>query len=155
MSKNLVKTVHLWCEKRVNTRPKRGEGLQNIRGSRNTRGCIGHQQLSPSGQLISRVVRYSGRNECPGTYCSLIVQENESAVPTKEFEVKEKTEERTGWQRQSESRREVDEKKNGRLVGAAKTSKELAEWRRFQRKNVIKLGLPKRKGWPQCHKVSS
>ena len=36
------------------------------------------------------------------------------------------------------------EKRNGRLVGAAETSKELAEWRRPQRKNVNKLSLPKK-----------
>ena len=44
--------------------------------------------------------------------------------------------------------------KNGRL-GAAETSKELAEWRRLQRKNWNKLGLPRRKEWPQYHRESS
>ena len=42
--------------------------------------------------------------------------------------------------------------KNGRLVGAAETSKERAEWRRLQRKNLSIQGLPKRKEWPQCHR---
>ena len=46
-------------------------------------------------------------------------------------------------------------KRNGRLVGAAETSKERAEWRRLQQKNWNKLGQPKRKGWPQCHRESS
>ena len=47
------------------------------------------------------------------------------------------------------------EKRNGRLVGAAETSKERAEWRRLQRKNLNILGLSKRKEWPQCHRESS
>ena len=41
------------------------------------------------------------------------------------------------------------------LVGAAETSGELAKWRKLQRKKLSILGLPKRKGWPRCHKVSS
>ena len=44
------------------------------------------------------------------------------------------------------------EKRNGRLVGAADTSKELAEWRRLQRKNLNKLSQLKRKEWPQNHR---
>ena len=48
-----------------------------------------------------------------------------------------------------------DEKKNGKLTGAAETIKERAEWRRFQPKNLSILGLPKRKKWPQCHRESS
>ena len=64
-------------------------------------------------------------------------------------------EERTGWQGQNESQIVREEKKNGRLVGAAETSKELAEWRRLQWKNLNILGLSKRKEWPQCHRESS
>ena len=45
--------------------------------------------------------------------------------------------------------------KSGRRVSAAETSKERAEWRRLQRKNLSILGLPKRKEWPQCHRKSS
>ena len=64
-------------------------------------------------------------------------------------------EERTGWRGQNESQIVGEEKRNGRLVGAAETSKELAEWRRLQRKNLSILGLPKIKEWPQCHRESS
>ena len=64
-------------------------------------------------------------------------------------------EERTEWQGKNESQIVGEEKRNGRLVGAAETSKEHAEWRRFQRKNWNILGLPKRKEWPQCHRESS
>ena len=48
-----------------------------------------------------------------------------------------------------------EEKRNDRLVGAAETSKECAEWRRLQQKNWSILGLLKRKEWSQCHKESS
>ena len=44
---------------------------------------------------------------------------------------------------------------NGRLVGAAETSKKRAEWHRLQQKNLSILGLSKRKEWPQCHRESS
>ena len=64
-------------------------------------------------------------------------------------------EERTGWRGQNESQTGEEEKKNGRFYGVAETSKERAEWRRFQRKNWNKLGLLKRKEWPQCHRESS
>ena len=62
-------------------------------------------------------------------------------------------EERTGWRGQNESQTGEEEKKNGRLVGVAETSKERAEWRRLQPKNL--LGLLKREEWPQCHRESS
>ena len=64
-------------------------------------------------------------------------------------------EERTGWRGQNESQIVGEEKRNGRLVGAAETSKGRAEWRRLQRKNLNMLGLLKRKEWPQCHRESS
>ena len=48
-----------------------------------------------------------------------------------------------------------EEKKNGRLVGAAETSKERAEWRRLQQKNLSILALLKRKEWTLYHKKSS
>ena len=64
-------------------------------------------------------------------------------------------EERTGWRGQNESQIIGEEKKNGRLVGSAETSKERAKWRRLQQKNLNILGLRKRKEWPQCHRESS
>ena len=82
----------------------------------------------------------------------------EKTVPARsatEFEMRENMEERTGWQGWNESQIVGEEKRNGRLVGAAETSKERAEWRRLQRKNLNILGLPKRKEWPQCHRESS
>ena len=38
-----------------------------------------------------------------------------------------------------------EEKRNGRLAGAAETNKERAEWHRLQQKNLSILGLLKRK----------
>ena len=64
-------------------------------------------------------------------------------------------EERTGWRGQNESQIIGEEKRNGRLVGAAETSTERAEWRRLQLKNLSILGLPKRKEWPQCYRENS
>ena len=45
--------------------------------------------------------------------------------------------------------RESDRKRSGRLVGAAETSEELAEWRRLQQRNLNILGLVKRKESPK------
>ena len=50
--------------------------------------------------------------------------------------------------------RKSDSRRSGRLVGTAETSKERAEWRRLQRKNLSILGLLKRIEWPQCHRES-
>ena len=54
-------------------------------------------------------------------------------------------------ERKSERRRE-DQRQT---VGAAEISKELAEWRRLQRKNLSILVLLKRTEWLQCHRESS
>ena len=60
------------------------------------------------------------------------------------------------WRRgQSESQVGGEGKRSGRLVGAAETSKERAEWRRLQRKNLNIPGLLKRKGLSQCQRESS
>ena len=59
------------------------------------------------------------------------------------------------WQRLSKSRRGGEEKRNGRLLGAAKTSKELAESSRLQRHNLNKLGLRKKERVASYQKASS
>ena len=64
-------------------------------------------------------------------------------------------EEKTGWRGQNEIQIIEEEKRSGRLVGAAETSKERAEWRKPRWKNLSILGLLKRKEWPQCHRESS
>ena len=56
-------------------------------------------------------------------------------------------EERTGWRGQNESQIVGEEEnRNGRLYGVAETSKERAEWRRFQQKNLSTLACRKGKG---------
>ena len=55
-------------------------------------------------------------------------------------------------ERESDRRRREEK---WQTYGVAETSKEHAEWRRLQRKNLNILGLPKRKEWPQCHRESS
>ena len=88
---------------------------------------------------------FPGRNECPWTHCRLIEQEREDRS-AREIEVEGTMENRTGRRGQSESHIGGEEKKNGILVGAAETCKELAEWHRLQQKNLSILGLLKRKG---------
>ena len=129
----------------MDTKDKRREKLQGI-----AEGASSAPRLASSS-----AASFPGRNECPGTHCSLIEQEIQKTVPAREFQVKEKMEERTEWRGRNESQIEEKEKKNGRLYGVAETSKERAEWRRLQRKNWNILGLPKRKEWPQCHSESS
>ena len=63
--------------------------------------------------------------------------------------------EKIRWRRHTENQIVGEEKRNGRLVAAAETSKEHAKWRRFQQKNLSILGLVKKKEWPQCHRESS
>ena len=64
-------------------------------------------------------------------------------------------EETTEWRGQDENQIEGKEKRSGRLVGAAETTKKLTEWRWFQQRNLNILGLLKRKVWLQCHRESS
>ena len=80
----------------------------------------------------------------------------EKTVPARfatEFGIRGKVEERTGWRGQNEGQTGGEEKRNGRLYGVAETSKERAEWRRLQRKNLNILGLPKRKECEFFHRT--
>ena len=73
-------------------------------------------------------------------------QRTEKTVPARsatEFEIRGKMGERTGWRGQNKNQIGGEEKRNGRLVGAAQTSKERAQWRRLQWKNLNILGLRK------------
>ena len=97
----------------------------------------------------SSAASFPGRNKCPGTHCSLIEQQEKEDGPCQSDCGKRKD----GAKDKVASVRE--EKRNGRLVGAAETSKKLAEWRRLQRKTWNILDLRKWKEWPQCHRESS
>ena len=139
MSKNLDKTVRLQFEKREEwIREVRGERLQGI-----AEGASSAPRLASSS-----AASFPGRNECPGTHCSL-KRRREKTAPDRsatEFEIRGKMEESTWWRGQNESQIGGEEKRNGRLVSAAETSKERIEWRRLQRKNLNIVGLLKRKG---------
>ena len=65
MSKNLDETVRLQSEKREEWIREIRERLQGI-----AEGASSTPRLASSS-----AVSFSGRNECPGTYCSLIEQE--------------------------------------------------------------------------------
>ena len=149
MSKNLDETARLQSE-------IRREWIREI-GEERLQGIAEGASSAPH-LASSSAVSFPERNECPGTHCCLIEQEREKTVPTRsdtEFKIRGKMEGRTGWRGQNESQTIGEKKRNGRLLGAAETSKECAEWRRLQPKNLSILGRPKRKEWPQCHRESS
>ena len=66
MSKNLDKTVRLQSEKRE-------EWIEEIRGERLQKFV----EATSSGPRMasSSAASFTGRNECPGTHCSMIEQE--------------------------------------------------------------------------------
>ena len=146
VSKNLEETVRLQSEKRE-------EWIQEIMGER-LQGIAGGASSAPR-LASSSAALFLGRNECPETHCSPTEQEEREDKSATKFEIRGKMEERAGWRGQNESQIVREGKRNGRLVTAAETSKERAEWCRLQRKNLSILGLLKRKEWPQCHRESS
>ena len=120
MSRNLDKKVRLQSEKRQEwIREIRGERLQGI-----AEGASSAPRLASSSAAL-----FSGRNECPGTHCSLIEHEEKTAPARSvaEFDTRGKMEEKTRWKGQNESQIVGEEKTNGRLVGVAETNKERAE----------------------------
>ena len=149
MSKYFEETVRLQSEIRQ-------EWIREIRGER-LRGIAEGASSAPR-LASSSAVSFPGRNECPGTHCSLIEQEEKKNSSCQVCHRVLDNRKGGGEDRVARTERELDreeEKRNGRLYGVAETSKERAEWRRLQRKNWNKLGLPKRKEWPQCHRESS
>ena len=96
----------------------------------------------------SSATSFPERNECPGIPCSLIAKNKEdSSCQREQGKRKDEEEVRVAMIERA------SKKRSGRLVGTAETSKELAQWCRLQRKNL--LGLQKRKEWSQCHNESS
>ena len=147
MSKNLDETVRLQSEiRREWIREIRGERLQGI-----AEGASSVPRLGSSS-----AASFPGRNECPGTHCSLIKQAREDSSCQICHRVWDKRKD-GGEDRVARTKRESDNRREEKwqIVGAAETSKKHAEWRRLQRKNLTILGLPKRKEWPQCHRESS
>ena len=108
MSKNLDKTVRLQSEKGE-------EWIREIRRERQQR--IAEGASSAPRLASSSAASFPGRKK-----------KTVPAGSSREFEIKGKTEKRTGWRRQNESQRGGEEKRNYILVGAARTSGKLAEW---------------------------
>ena len=148
MLKNFHETVRLQSEKRKKwIREIRGESLQGIANDASS----AHRLVSSS------AASFPGRNECAGTHCSLIEEDEREYSPARsaaEFEVKGKIEETTRWQGHNESHIK-GEKRSSRLVGAAETSKVRVGWRRLQRKILNMLDRLRRKELPHCHRESS
>ena len=93
MSKNFDETVRLQSEKRQEWIRERLQGIAE--------GASSAPRLA-----TSSAASFPGRNECPGTQCSLINRRKEKTVPARsatEFEIRGKMEERTGWRGQNES----------------------------------------------------
>ena len=120
VSKNLDEIVRLQFAKRE-------EWIQEIRVERLQE--IAQESSSAPRLASSSAASFPERNECSGTHCNLIKQKKKTvpARSAREIEIEEKMEEKTGWRGQSEIQIEGEQKRSGRLVGAAKTSKKLAE----------------------------
>ena len=117
-SKNLGETVRFQSEKKQ-------EWIREVSGKKQplvSEGTSTAPRLANSSAAL-----FPGRNQYLRTHCSLIVKKTVSVRSAREFKVKGKTEGWTEWQGQRES-----ERRNGSPVGAAKASKELAEWCRLQ-----------------------
>ena len=143
VSKYFEETVRFQSEiRREWIREIRGEKLQEI-----AEGASSALRLASSS-----AASIPGRNECPGTHCSLIEQEERE---DSSCQISHRVWDKRKDGGEDRTRVRQVEKKNGILYGVAETSKERAEWRRLQRKNWNILGLPKRKEWPQCHRESS
>ena len=97
MSKNLDEKLRLQSEKRQ-------EWIREIRGERLQRNAEG--TISASHLASSSAAPLLGRNQCPGTHCSLIEKEEREDRSAKEFEIREKTEKKTGWQESNRRREE-------------------------------------------------
>ena len=116
-------------KRKVDMREERLQGIAQGRGS--------------TPHLASSSVMFPGRNECLETHCCLsIKEERRQFLPDLPKSLRQKKD-------GGENRATVgeEEKKSGKLIGVTKTSKELAEWRRLQPKNLNILGLAKRKKW--------
>ena len=99
----------------------------------------------------SSAASFSERNKCSGNHSSLIVLRKEKSLPAtsaREILIKGKAEERT--ERELERRRR-DMADLLVVLRPAESSQNGADFS----ENWNRLGLPKRKGCPQCHQVSS
>ena len=145
MSKNFDKTVRLQSE--IIQEWIRKIGGEKLKG-------IAEGTSSAPRLASSSTESLSGRNKCAWTYCSLIKQEEKG---NSFYQICQRAlgKKKDGKRKQSCEGQRGEEKTSGRLVGTAKTNKELAECRRLQQKNLNMMGLSKSREWPQCHRERS
>ena len=123
MSKNLDETVRLQSEKRKEwIRVIKGERLQGI-----AEGARSAPRLASSS-----AASLLGKNECPGTHCSLIEQKDKEDSSCHQRDWGRRKD--GGEDRVVRTERESNRNKSGRLVGAAETSKDLQNGAGFGRK---------------------
>ena len=129
---------------------KEQEWIREIRGERQQ--GIAEGASSAPHLASSSAASFTGRNECPGTHCSLIEQEEREDCSCQICQRvcgrrKEVRTERELYRRRREEKWQTcccfrDQQRTCRMAQAS------AE-------NLNKLGLMKRKEWPQYHKESS
>ena len=149
MSKNFDETVCLQSEKRQEwIREIKGERPQEIAEGASSAPRLANSSAAP----------FPGKTSVRGPTAARLNRRRGNTVPTRsatKIEIRGKMEETTGWRGRNKSQIEEEEKRNGRVVGAAETIRDRGKWRTFQRKNLNILGLLKRKECPQCHRESS
>ena len=146
MSKNLDETVRLQSE-------KRREWIREIRGER-LQG-IAEGASSTSSLASSSASSFPGRNECPGTHCSLIEQEREDSSCNHRVwdNRKDGGEDRVArTERESDNRRREEK---WQTCWCCRDQQRACRMAKASAENLSVLGLPKRKEWPQCHRESS
>ena len=141
MSKNLDETVCLHSE-------KRREWVEEIRGER----LLGIAEGTSSTPRLasSSAALFPGRNECPGTHCSLIVQEEREDSFCQRVYGQRKD---VGGDRVARVREEEKRSENAGLLMLPRPAKSLQNGRGFM--NI--LGLPKRRlsSVPQSEQLAS
>ena len=148
VSKNFDKTVRLQYEKgKKRVRELKGERLQGI-----TEGASSALRLASLS-----ATSFPERNECLGSHCSLIEQEereDSSCQINQRVSGKRKNggEDRVVRTERESDRRGREEK--WQTCWCCRDQYRNAEWPRLQRKNLNILSLPKSKKWPRCHRES-
>ena len=150
MSKYFDETVRLQSE-------KRREWIREIRGERR-QGIVEGASIAPC-LATSSAASFLGRNDCPGTHCSLIEQEDRKDSSCQIFHTvrdkrKDGGEDRVArTERESYNRRRKEKWQTCWCCRDQQRACKMAQASAEKLVNI--LGLPKRKEWPQCHRESS
>ena len=148
VSKNFDKTVRLQYEKgKKRVRELKGERLQGI-----TEGASCALRLASLS-----ATSFPERNECLGSHCSLIEQEEREDSSCQIYQRVSGKRKNGGEDRVVRTERESDRRRREekwQTCWCCRDQYRNAEWRRLQRKNLNILSLPKSKKWPRCHRES-